>query len=212
MYLTLDIGNVIVDVNFNEFIKALFDTHELSEQEVWDILVEVQPNHDLAITKLADCLKNQHNIDVHKFPGIMEAWDRSITVNTVSIQHIENMLSKGVQIALLSNMGAEHRKIIRSVIGPAFDRCVKHISCDVGARKPQLLFYQSFLLAQPSFTHAVYVDDRLENLHAGTGVGLKSVFLDSSKMNAVELNDRWQKITDMVLGYAPYKESLYTTT
>lgn len=204
MFLAVDIGNVLCDVNFNEFIKELHDKNGFSEFEVWEMLEKVQPHHDLSIIKLGAYLKAEYGVDIDLYPNIMQAWNDSISPNKTSIRYLSAMLDAGVKVALLSNMGYEHRKIIKEVIGPAFDRCAQHISCDVGARKPQLLYYQSFLIAYPEFRGCVYVDDRSENLDTGTRMGFQSVHLDTSKNDAEGIAQAWDAIAQTVLNRPLY--------
>jgi FMN phosphatase YigB (HAD superfamily) len=83
---------------------------------------------------------------------------------------------EGLEIALLSNIGFEHAKLVHKLL--SYDECGfffnhKHFSCEVGARKPTKLFYQSFLMQHPEFQGCLYVDDLQENLDAADELGFR---------------------------------------
>ena len=85
------------------------------------------------------------------------------------------MHTSDLQVALLSNVGLEHAVQMARVldIDSFFDKCVKHLSCHVGARKPTKLYYQSFLMQHPEFYGAAYLDDLQENLDASVPFGFR---------------------------------------
>jgi FMN phosphatase YigB (HAD superfamily) len=79
----------------------------------------------------------------------------------------------GYEIALVSNIGHEHKARIED--SRTFEKCIKFFSCDVGARKPTMLYYKTFLDMHPEFLGALYVDDLAENLAMGEKFGLKPI-------------------------------------
>ena len=88
-------------------------------------------------------------------------------------------LSHNLQVALLSNIGVEHAAMMNQVLqdGDFFQGAIKHFSCDVGARKPSKLFYQSFLQQHPEFVGSLYVDDLVENLEASRQFGFRTLHM-----------------------------------
>lgn len=69
------------------------------------------------------------------------------------------------EVSLLSNIGFDHADFLRQKC-PVFKKCNQHFSCDVGARKPTKLFYQSFLLEYGWDKDVLFFDDRPENVKA----------------------------------------------
>lgn len=194
MYLALDIGNVLCKVDFSDFISELGINHNFKEAEVWDFLQTIQPLQDMGVLKMSDELRLRFNISTQLHPKIMHAWNQTCTVNPVSLKYLEEFLKAGVKVAILSNIGHEHRQIIGNIIGPALNECVHHMSCDVGTRKPYLLYYQSFLLEHPEFKGCIYVDDRDENNVMATKCGFKARPIDLEKLDKKELTDVWESI------------------
>ena len=65
---------------------------------------------------------------------------------------LKELENQDVKIALLSNMGLEHATFIRESLPELFQGRLLHLSCEVGARKPTKLYYQSFLQDHDEFT------------------------------------------------------------
>ena len=82
----------------------------------------------------------------------------------------------GLQVALLSNIGVEHAQMMerKLELGGFFPGAIKHFSCTVGARKPSMVYYQSFLLQNPQFKGCLYVDDMVDNLAASKAFGFRT--------------------------------------
>ena len=98
------------------------------------------------------------------------------------------------QVALLSNVGLEHAIVMEKILdhhhlhsNKFFSKCVKHLSCQVGARKPTKLYYQSFLQQHPEFEGAAYLDDLQENLDMGKEFGFRPYFFSLEKEQRLTL-------------------------
>ena len=81
-----------------------------------------------------------------------------------------------MKVALLSNIGVEHAQMMETKLelGGFFPGAIKHFSCHVGARKPSMVYYQSFLLQHPEFFGCLYVDDVADNLNASKAFGFRT--------------------------------------
>src|SRR5208282_4959941 len=97
---------------------------------------------------------------------------------------ISELVEAGIRVALLSNIGKEHSQYFRKLMATAVDskgisRAIQFFSCEVGARKPSLLYYQTFLYMHPDFKeNCLYIDDLQENLDAAKKLGFKTVKFD----------------------------------
>lgn len=179
-YLTIDIGNVICDLNFEYFIKSISSNLNISKQEVNVFLNKFQKPNDLGITELQYELANYFNITSKKLITIFcREWDRTMKVNFKVRGWLKNL--SNTQVALLSNIGIEHKIIINNLLDKLSDNYIKFYSCDVGARKPTFLYYKLFLEMHPQFENALYVDDRSENLEAGKMFGLRPFYFALDK-------------------------------
>ena len=178
IYCALDIGNVLVLANFEDFIKKLSKTLNITIEEANYFMNRTQKLHDLGLTNMSDELRDHFKI---KSPVTIEElifhWNQVILPNTY-IMHLLNELSRDhdIKVALVSNVGLEHAVQMEKTLGFSlfFKEAVKFFSCHVGARKPTLLYYHLFLELHPEFKGCVYVDDLAENLEASKQFGFKT--------------------------------------
>lgn len=192
----LDIGNVLCAVDFSHFLRHLSCTLNITLDEAQYFLNRTQKLHDMGLTSVSDELRDHFKI---KSPVIIDEllklWMGIIWRDNIAL---EQLLEKHeVQVALLSNIGFEHAKMMEEWqapggVNPFFPKSIKHFSCYVGARKPSSLFYQSFLLDHPEFKGCLYVDDLQENLDTGSKFGFQPFRLSleeddiSEKLKQVE--------------------------
>ena len=178
----LDIGNVLVKVDVSEFLGLLSSSFSISMDEAERFINRFQPAHDLGLTTIRDEVDGrfQHHWLTDELPNdIMECWDRCLTLNTSMIRMLDKVKrEKGLEVALLSNIGLEHAKLVHEML--SYDECgfsfdYKHFSCEVGARKPTKLFYQSFLMQHPEFQGCLYIDDLQENLDTADELGFSVI-------------------------------------
>lgn len=97
---------------------------------------------------------------------IHDRWMQTFSPSLPMMDIVEELIGKNYKVALLSNIGPDHAKYVREncVI---FDKCIQHFSCDVGARKPTRLYFQSFLIQYGWPNTSLYFDDRAENIAMG---------------------------------------------
>lgn len=178
MHIAIDIGNVIAHVNFLPFFECLSRYKNISFQECYDFLEKSQASHDLGIFSFAARINESFDI---KSPAIMKdilsSWNACVKLDDLMMKFIEKRLAKGNKIALVSNIGFEHAALMEEQIIKKFNstRLIPFFSCHVGARKPTMLYFQTFLSMHPDFKGAHYLDDRPENLSMGEKFGLKPV-------------------------------------
>ncbi len=184
-YIALDIGNVLCEVKMTEFIDQLSETFNVSTEEAQYFLKRFQRIHDLGYTTMEDELKEKFGVKSQVvIKKLVSAWNDAIVPFTPILDAF-NVLREhhGLQVALLSNIGVEHALMMEEKLkhDGFFPGAVKHFSCDVGARKPSMIFYQSFLWQHPEFTGCLYVDDLQENLNSGAKFGFKPFRFDLSE-------------------------------
>lgn len=177
-FICLDIGNVLCHVATVPFLENLSETFDVTISEASRFLKRFQQIHDLGYTTMEDELKDYFHV---KSPLIIkklvDAWNDSITPNTLILDKLNDLRSKhNLQVALLSNIGVEHAEMMEHKLNHEgfFPGVIKHFSCVVGARKPSSIFYQSFLLQYPDFKGCLYVDDLQDNLNASKAFGFQT--------------------------------------
>lgn len=176
-YIALDIGDVLCHVESEPFLDLVSETFNATIPESARFLKRFQQIHDLGYTTMEDELKDKFHV---KSPVVLkklvEAWNASITPNMYIIDKLNNLRDKyNLQVALLSNIGVEHADMMTMKLdhNGFFPGAIKHFSCFVGARKPSMVYYQSFLLRHPQFKGCLYVDDLMDNLVASKQFGFK---------------------------------------
>lgn len=177
-YLALDIGNVLVTVHFERFLDLLSRTANISMEDAKHFLKKIQKIHDLGLTDIKQELENSFNI---KSPGLINDLKKEWARCGLADEYVINRILKwnneiGLKIALLSNIGIEHAEIMPKLLkhDDFYNKTITHFSCEVGARKPSMIYYQSFLRQFPEFYGCVYVDDLHENLEASKKFGFKT--------------------------------------
>lgn len=188
-YVALDIGNVLCQVNFDKLLAEISDTLNISLEDSLYFINRNQKMHDLGLTNMKDELKDAGLVSPITKNRIMTLWNSSITTHHEVITVFNKMIQDNeLQVALLSNIGHEHGALMKDLLGAEgfFDKAIKHFSCDVGARKPTALYYQSFLMEHPEFEGCVYVDDVIENLEAGKRFGFRPYHFALDKMNVAQ--------------------------
>ncbi len=176
-YVALDIGNVLVHSNFNNFIRQLSKTLNMTIDEATYFMNRTQKLHDLGLTNMADELHDHFKIKSEVLmEELIKAWNDVIVPDKNVLRTLNNLKKKhDLKIALVSNVGLEHSKRMEEVLGYEgfIDGAVRHFSCVVGARKPNMTYYHIFLQLHPEFEGCPYIDDLQENLDMGAQFGLK---------------------------------------
>jgi FMN phosphatase YigB (HAD superfamily) len=176
-YLAIDIGNVICDVDFSQFNSALSKSLNISLEDVNYFISRTQKLHDLGLTNISDELRDHFHIKSQIIiDELLSEWNNIITANQIMLLTLTGLLRKGdVKISLLSNIGVEHMAGMERVLTKEIYEGTTHFfSCEVGARKPNHLYYKTFLDLHPEFSGCLYLDDKMENIEAGNKFGFNS--------------------------------------
>lgn len=203
-FVALDIGNVLVHVDFSSFINAISEELNITLEEAEYFMNRTHALHDMGLTQMSDELRDHFKI---RSPVIMkrllEVWDCVLTPEFGMIAKMCYLMkSRNLQVALLSNIGLEHAKVMSVILnfeGSFFDNCVKHLSCQVGARKPSKLYYQSFLAQHPRFRGAAYLDDVQENLDMGAQFGFRPHRFALTELMYPISNNKLKEIEDFIM-------------
>ena len=188
-YLILDIGNVLVNIDMDPLRKGISKQLNISKSDTDHFISTLQKKQDLGITNMRDEIIVRFNIkSEYIVDELVDLWNSVVQPNWCAINFFSALKKTyKLDIALLSNIGTEHAALFKD--GSQWDYfhnlihkdAIKHFSCEVGARKPTKLFYQSFLQMYPEFHGALYLDDIKENVDAGCEMGLYSIQFDINK-------------------------------
>lgn len=95
---------------------------------------------------------------------IRDSWMKTFSQSLPMIDLVEELIYNDYNVALLSNIGPDHAMLVRDNC-KIFNKCIQHFSCEVGARKPTRLFFQSFLIQYGWGKEVKYFDDRQDNIN-----------------------------------------------
>jgi FMN phosphatase YigB (HAD superfamily) len=181
-YVCLDVGNVLVHVDFQSFINDLSEQLNITLEEAEYFMNRTHALHDIGLTTMSDELRDHFKIrSTIIMNKLLTSWNKIIKPNYSMVDFMLKMMKNHeTKVALLSNMGLEHAVLIELVLSHHnfFQQCVKHLSCQVGARKPTKLYFQSFLFQYPEFYGAAYLDDLRENLNMGAEFGFRPLLFN----------------------------------
>ena len=200
-YIALDIGNVLCHVSTEPFLEMLSETFNVTIPEASRFLKRFQQIHDLGYTTMEDELKDHFGV---KSPvtiqKLVKGWNDSVFPNLHILDRLNDMRDRhNLQVALLSNIGVKHAAMMEEKLAHNgfFPGAIKHFSCFVGARKPSMIYYQSFLTQYPQFKGCLYVDDLKENLHASTAFGFQTYHFT---LEDPDYESKVQEIEELVIG------------
>jgi FMN phosphatase YigB (HAD superfamily) len=176
-YVALDVGNVLVHANFQGFIEKISKTFNISMSEALYFMNRNQKLHDLGLTRMRDELGDHFKVRSEVLMDeLVGDWNKVIVADK-NVLALMNRLKgiHGLKIAILSNVGLEHLVRMKEVLDHEnfMDGTVGHFSCVVGARKPQMVYYHTFLELHPEWRGCPYIDDVQENLDMGAQFGFK---------------------------------------
>jgi FMN phosphatase YigB (HAD superfamily) len=164
--IAFDIGNVLcyVDINkFNKYIVENFDVFD-EQHKVNDFLLSIQPSNDLGISNIRHSFKNKFTyLSGYDLECIKSVWLDIVKISVHMANLIQDLLDNNWEVALLSNIGFDHAEKVRKIF-PVLNKCIHHFSCEVGARKPTKLFFQSFQLQYNWPKSTLFFDDREDNI------------------------------------------------
>jgi len=167
-YVALDIGNVLFHVYLEDFYNFLL-REEIFEtiEETCEFCDSIQPSLDLGIHTIKESFHLRLGITGTSLRLIHEKWLDIVRPSGDMLDLIDDLLVSGYHVALLSNIGFDHAAVVRDKCN-VFNKCIQHFSCDVGARKPTKLFFQSFILDHDWSLNdkKPFFDDRRENVKA----------------------------------------------
>jgi len=178
IHVALDIGNVLVHADFKPFLNKLSKSLNITLEEAMYFMNRSQKLHDLGLTQMSDELRDHFKIrSPITINELIDDWNAVIQPADYILDILNKMMAENdLQVALLSNVGLEHAKRMEVILNHDnfFQNTTKHFSCHVGARKPTILYYHTFLQLHPAFEGCVYVDDLQENLNASKQFGFKT--------------------------------------
>ena len=202
MYVAFDLGNVIVDVDLDKFGEVYA---KVGDDNYMNFIDEIHHAQDCGLVTVEQALLSKYGKLLGRplMGKLLKAWNSVVTLNEEMFKFLMDLKYCGVRVALLSNIGTEHAKYLRGVYPKLFEGNVIHFSCDVGARKPTKLYFQSFLMENPEFGGCAFIDDRVENLEMSDKFGFNAILFNLNefkKMSDIGKREKLDCIEEEILG------------
>lgn len=187
-YVALDIGNVLCRINFSKFALEVSKQLDIPIDEAKLRLNLYQKQQDVGLLSMRDILRLEFGIKSNaNINKLFNVWINKVNIFDSSVINFFESLNKEIdlKIAILSNIGSDHAKIVDSyfntVPGGAFNNCIRYFSYKIGVRKPQSLYYCFFLQQHPEFKNCIYLDDILDNVESSKECGLRGLEFNLNK-------------------------------
>lgn len=208
-HIIFDVGRVLctvdLDIFINDFNSKLATCLDMNEKTTgikingFDFLTGIQHFQDLGdygksiatyiklffITYLPESFDHWHWSENIKSIAeeLKSSWNNTIKPCKEMIKLKKELFEKGYKIAVLSNMGQDHRFHIINKYPEIFEHCDPiFLSCNEKLRKPTKLCFYDFLIRYPEFKNAFYIDDLIDNLNAASSCGLNTYQFDLEKI------------------------------
>ena len=185
--IAFDIGNVLFHFDLNPLLDLLIGLNivENNTQAYEFMGGSFQHSQEIGLCDIKQSFYQlNQSLSCHTLQEIHDRWMETFTPSLPMIDLVEELIGNKHKVALLSNIGPDHAKFVRDKC-KIFGDCIQHFSCDVGARKPTRLYYQSFLIQYRWPNNSLYFDDRQDNIAIGSEFH-KGILFDISKFPSDE--------------------------
>lgn len=172
MFLCLDLGNVLFEIDREPFKKSLAPFCKSPQRFIDDTDALI----DTGLLTLEQAIRMYRCLPPHDdASSFLGPWCAALKPNFRMMSWVRGLKLAGIKIAILSNIGIDHAAFVKKTWPELFEGCRLHLSCEVGVRKPSKLYFQSFVQKNKPWKSAVYLDDKPENCSIGQEYGLRSL-------------------------------------
>ena len=185
--IAFDIGNVLFHFDLTPLLDLLvgLDIVENNAQAYEFMGGSFQHSQEVGLYDIKQSFYQlNQSLSYNTLHDIHDRWMETFTPSLPMIDVVEELVGNNHKVALLSNIGPDHARFVRDKC-KIFDKCIQHFSCDVGARKPTRLYYQSFLIQYGWPNNSLYFDDREDNIAMGNEFH-KGILFDITKFESDE--------------------------
>lgn len=188
--IVLDIGNVLVGLDFLRFLlrlEQLFpDAAELARARRW--LSDTEDRYALGLLSTEEFLQGasqELGIDRERF---VEMWNDIFVERAYMLPFMQELCAQGYTLAICSNTNELHMEYLQG-ISPCFAQA-QHIvfSYRVGALKPDLAIYRAVEAAtgRPAAEH-LFLDDLPANVAGARAAGWDAICFETPEQAQTEL-------------------------
>ncbi|MEI2267593.1 glucose-1-phosphatase [Erwinia sp. CGal63] len=182
MLYIFDLGNVIVDIDFNRVLGVWSDLGRvplatLQSRFTMGESFERHERGEISDETFADQLCDELGLAL-SFEQFTAGWQAVfVGVRTDTIRIMNTLRARGERVVILSNTNRLHHRFWPSQypeVQSAADKL--YLSQEMGMRKPEARIWQQ-VLSEEGFTadQAIFFDDNQENIAAAQALGIQSV-------------------------------------
>lgn len=174
----LDLGNVLVRVDYPAFFRTLGFDHEMSERELYELLEEDSRALETGKVTTEEYLVviNTKLQTSYTFNQFRRAWNAILPEVIPAMSELVERLASKYRLMVLSNTNELHfpHMIEMLPVSRHFERCF--LSFEIGALKPDPAIYRSVLshIDVPA-DQMLFIDDVKENIHAARNAGMSGI-------------------------------------
>ncbi len=177
-YFLFDIGNVLLDFEFEKLLLALADgagqpVRPLSERDV--VMHDAVETGDLSDEKWVEYLNETRGLS-WTVDDLVGVWSGIFSTNETGRGLFRDAVAAGVPVHILSNIGGHHVDAIKSNWSGFFDGVAGlFLSYQIGLRKPDPAIYHHVLEhLDAEGSQCFFIDDRPENIEAALAEGINA--------------------------------------
>lgn len=182
MLYIFDLGNVIVDIDFNRVLGVWSDLGRVPLATLQSRFTMGESFHrhergEISDEEFAEQLCDELGLAL-SFEQFTAGWQALFIGVRADTLRIMNMLrSRGDRVVILSNTNRLHQRFWPTQYPEVQNAADKlYLSQEMGMRKPEARIYQQ-VLREEGFTadQAIFFDDNQENIDAAQALGIQSV-------------------------------------
>ena len=197
MNVIFDIGGVLLDFKYKEYLQKKYNNKKLEEEIVsktlnsnlWSLL----DKGSIRLDTLVNILANENPMIANDIIEFIEDIPAMVSENIEGVKLIQELKRKGHKIYLLSNFGYEH--FIKLVQDSLFYKLIdgEIISYQVHMLKPDREIYEYLLESYKlNRNDSIFIDDRMDNIMGAKNVSLNGLLFSGyddliSKLRKLEL-------------------------
>jgi glucose-1-phosphatase len=175
-----DLGNVLVDNHFDHFYGMMSEScgcspARLQEALEGDIMIQLETGRISMEEYIIHC-KREFKLAWEKDVW-REKYQSSYSLNAEGHKIRKHLISKGVPVAVLSNLAEYHMMAVQNGCPEVLTGNVKNFySYEIGLHKPDTRIYEhvcSELKMKPS--DIFFLDDKLENVEGAEKIGMRGM-------------------------------------
>lgn len=188
MLYIFDLGNVIIDIDFQRVLQVWSDYSGVPVE-----ILQSRFNHDddfcrhergtLSDAEFATAVNRTLGMQL-TFDQFAEGWQAIFgALRTPVIHQMQQLRAQGETVVVLSNTNALHCQLWPSLypqVAVSADRV--YLSNEMGLRKPEPQIYQQVLAAEGvRAEHSCFFDDNVGNIAAARALGIEAVWVKDAQ-------------------------------